>query len=83
MFSRMVLVPSGLSAQGGLISGLEEPLFNNGTTSAESVYQQNIYQSFSVGAQMITVAIGLAVGIFMSALVVYPFGRKNNALFSF
>ncbi|PSR85688.1 hypothetical protein BD289DRAFT_368231 [Coniella lustricola] len=78
----MVLVPSGLSAQGGLITGLEEPLFNNGT-STESTYQQNIYQSFSVGAQMITVAIGLAVGIFMSALVVYPLGRKNNALFSF
>lgn len=32
---------------------------------------------------MVTVAVGLAVGIFLSALVVYPFGRKNNALFSF
>ncbi|KAF3763290.1 DUF1212-domain-containing protein, partial [Cryphonectria parasitica EP155] len=79
----MVLVPSGLSAQGGLITGLETPLFDNSTTSAESIYEKNIYQSFSVGAQMITVAIGLAVGIFMSALVVYPLGRKNNALFSF
>lgn len=79
----MVLVPSGLSAQGGLLSGLTTPLFNNSTESAQSVYEQNIYQSFSVGAQMITVAVGLAVGIFMSALVVYPFGRKNNALFSF
>ncbi|CAN8105435.1 unnamed protein product [Discula destructiva] len=79
----MVLVPSGLAAQGGLMTGLTTPLFNNATTSAESVYEQNIYQSFSVGAQMITVAVGLAVGLFMSALVVYPFGRKNNALFSF
>lgn len=79
----MVLVPSGLAAQGGLVSGLTTPLFNNGTTDAQTVYENNIYQSFSVGAQMITVAIGLAVGIFMSALVVYPFGRKNNALFSF
>lgn len=79
----MVLVPSGLSAQGGLLSGLNTPLFNSGTTSAEAIYEQNIYHSFTVGAQMITVAVGLAVGIFLSALVVYPFGRKNNALFSF
>lgn len=79
----MVLVPSGLAAQGGLVAGLTTSLFNNGTTASNSEYEKNIYQSFSVGAQMITVAIGLAVGIFMSALVVYPFGRKNNALFSF
>lgn len=79
----MVLVPSGLSAQGGLVAGITTPLFNNGTTTAQSVYEQNIYQSFSVGAQMIMVAVGLATGIFLSALVVYPFGRTNNALFSF
>lgn len=79
----MVLVPSGLAAQGGLVAGLTTSLFNNATTDAQTVYEKNIYQSFSVGAQMITVAIGLAVGIFMSALVVYPFGRKNNAMFSF
>ncbi|KAH8673495.1 hypothetical protein BX600DRAFT_206447 [Xylariales sp. PMI_506] len=79
----MVLVPSGLSAQGGLISGISTPLFNNGSESAQEVYEQNIYQSFSVGAQMIQVAVGLAVGLFLSALLVYPFGKKNNALFSF
>lgn len=79
----MVLVPSGLSAQGGLVAGITTPLFNNATTNAQSFYEQNIYQSFSVGAQMITVAVGLTVGLFMSTLVVYPFGRRDNALFSF
>ncbi|KAI1329885.1 pheromone-regulated membrane protein [Xylariaceae sp. FL0255] len=79
----MILVPSGISAQGGLVSGIATPLFNNGTTDAQQVYEQNIYQSFSVGAQMIQVGVGLATGLFVSALVVYPFGRKNNALFSF
>ncbi|KAF2760818.1 DUF1212-domain-containing protein [Pseudovirgaria hyperparasitica] len=79
----MVLVPSGLSAQGGLIAGIETPLFNNGTLEAQTVYEQNLYRSFSVGAQMIQVAVGLSVGLFVSALLVYPFGRKNNALFSF
>lgn len=83
MVPSMVLVPSGLAAQGGLIAGLSTQLFNSTSSSSQAIYEQNIYQSFSVGAQMITVAIGLAVGIFMSALVVYPFGRKNNALFSF
>lgn len=79
----MVLVPSGISAQGGLLLGISTPLFNNGSTDAQDIYEQNIYQSFSVGAQMIQVAVGLATGLFLSALVVYPFGRKNNALFSF
>lgn len=79
----MVLVPSALSAQGGLIAGLSTPLFNNGSTNAQQIYEQNIYQSFSVGAQMIQVAVGLSVGLFVSALAIYPLGRKNNALFSF
>lgn len=79
----MVLVPSGLSAEGGLVAGITEPLFNNGTTSAQQVYEKNIYSSFSVGAQMIQVAVGLSVGLFISALAIYPLGRKNNALFSF
>ena len=79
----MVLVPSGLSAQGGLVSGISTPLFNNGTLSAQDVYEKNLYQSFSVGAQMIQVGVGLSVGLFVSALAIYPLGRKNNALFSF
>jgi uncharacterized membrane protein YjjP (DUF1212 family)/uncharacterized membrane protein YjjB (DUF3815 family) len=79
----MVLVPSGISAQGGLISGITIPLFSNSTTDAQTVYSDNLYQSFSVGAQMIQVAIGLSVGLLISALAIYPLGRKNNALFSF
>lgn len=79
----MILVPSGLSAQGGLVAGITTPLFNNATTDAQTVYEENIYQSFSVGAQMIQVAVGLSVGIFISALVVYPMGKRSNALFSF
>lgn len=54
---QVVLVPSGLSAQGGLVAGITTPLFNNATTNAQDVYEQNIYQSFSVGAQMIQVAV--------------------------
>lgn len=78
----MVLVPGGIAAQGGLIAGIAVPLFSNGTVDAQEVYSQNLYQSFSVGAQMILVGIGLSVGLLMSALAIYPLGRKNNALFS-
>lgn len=79
----MCLVPGGLAAQGGLTAGITSSLYTNGSAETESVYQTNIYRSFGVGAQMIEVAVGLAVGIFLSALIVYPFGKKNNALFSF
>ena len=79
----MVLVPGGISAQGGLVSGIAVPLFSNSTVDAQEKYSQNLYQSFSVGAQMIQVAVGLSVGLLLSALFIYPLGRKNNALFSF
>ncbi|KIW16154.1 hypothetical protein PV08_06205 [Exophiala spinifera] len=79
----MVLVPGGIAAQGGLISGITVPLFSNETVNAQQIYADNQYQSFSVGAQMIQVAVGLSVGLLISALVIYPFGRNNKALFSF
>lgn len=79
----MVLVPGGIAAQGGLISGITVPLFSNETVNAQQIYADNQYQSFSVGAQMIQVAVGLSVGLLISALAIYPLGRKNNALFSF
>lgn len=82
--SIMALVPGGLAAQGGLVAGITSPLIyssSNGTT-AQTIWEENVYRSFSVGGQMIQVALGLAVGVLLSALVVYPFGKKNNALCS-
>ncbi|TVY57403.1 Pheromone-regulated membrane protein 10 [Lachnellula cervina] len=38
---------------------------------------------FNVGYSMIQVAIGITVGLFLSALIVYPFGKKRSGLFSF
>lgn len=37
----------------------------------------------NVGYSMIQVAIGITVGLFLSALVVYPFGKRRSGLFSF
>lgn len=80
----MVLVPGGLAAQGGLISGITTTFTSTGnSTNAQNLYDENIFRSLSVGTQMMQVSVGLAVGVFLSALVVYPFGKKNNALVSF
>jgi uncharacterized membrane protein YjjB (DUF3815 family) len=38
---------------------------------------------FNVGYSMIQVAIGITVGLFLSALLVYPFGKRRSGLFSF
>lgn len=38
---------------------------------------------FNVAASMIQIAIGIAVGLFMSALIIYPLGKRRSGLFSF
>ena len=55
---------------------------SNGTdsTSANTVYSGTI---FDVGYGMVQVAIGISVGLFLSALVFYPRGKKRSGLFTF
>ncbi|KAG9235456.1 hypothetical protein BJ875DRAFT_440299 [Amylocarpus encephaloides] len=38
---------------------------------------------FNVGVSMVQVAVGITVGLFLSAFFVYPFGKKRSGLFSF
>lgn len=91
-----VQVPSGLAASGSLVSGITSAnqLTNrttgstsaNGTTTVSSAMDGdgNVNTMvFNVGYSMIQVAIGITVGLFMSALVVYPFGKRRSGLFSF
>lgn len=87
-----VQVPSGLAAGGSLISGLTSAnqLTNqtaNGTTTvsnATSTSTVNVNSDvLNVAYSMIQIAIGITVGLFMSALVVYPFGKTRSGLFSF
>lgn len=90
-----VQVPSGLAASGSLVSGIQSAnqITNstNGTaggagyntvTSGTDTNQLNTVV-FNVGYSMIQVAIGITVGLFLSALVVYPFGKRRSGLFSF
>ncbi|EPS26400.1 hypothetical protein PDE_01336 [Penicillium oxalicum 114-2] len=85
-----ILVPSGLAATGSLISGVQsadqikqnitshgssDPAPGAGLAAGSSV--------FSLGLGMIQVAIGITIGLFIAALVVYPFGKRRSGLFSF
>lgn len=89
-----VQVPSGLAASGSLISGLASAnqILNgtvNGTTTVSNATQAgsgtiDINSTvFNVGYSMIQVAIGITVGLFLSSLLIYPFGKRRSGLFSF
>ncbi|KAH8432979.1 threonine/serine exporter family protein [Aspergillus melleus] len=82
-----VLVPSGLASSGSLIAGInyadqvrENLSKGNGSAVDETSQDTSIA---SLGFGMIQVAIGITVGLFISALIVYPFGKRRSGLFSF
>jgi uncharacterized membrane protein YjjP (DUF1212 family) len=66
-------------------------IINNGTQGfleAQqniSLYGSKAYSGvvFDIGFGMVQVAIGITVGLFLAALVVYPLGKKRSGLFSF
>lgn len=63
----LFLVPSGLSAAGGLSQnyrGQDVDQFSNG---------------LQIGVRMVQVSIGITVGLFGSGLLVYSFGRRKSA----
>jgi uncharacterized membrane protein YjjP (DUF1212 family) len=83
-----VLVPSGLASSGSLVSGVQSAgeiranITGNssGTSSASSAANSSVYD---MGYGMIQVAIGITVGLFLSAIVIYPLGKRRSGLFSF
>lgn len=73
-----VQVPSGIASQSSLLSGVESAdKITNGTGKAESTND-----TLSFGSTMVQVSIGISVGLFAAALVVYPFGKKKTGLFT-
>jgi uncharacterized membrane protein YjjP (DUF1212 family) len=92
-----VQVPSGLAASGSLISGLASAnqIVQNTTApvNATSNYNGSGIPGasgvdvntvvFNVAYATIQIAIGITVGLFLSALIIYPFGKKRSGLFSF
>lgn len=86
-----VLVPSGLAASGSLISGIASANQIRGNVTRPNSggggmgIQAGISDTsvFNLGFGMVQVAIGITVGLFMAALVVYPYGKRRSGLFSF
>lgn len=91
-----VQVPSGLAVSGSLLSGVtsadqitrNETTLANGTVIAGTITttsQDTDLNStaFNVLFSVIQVAISISVGLSLSALIVYPFGKRRSGLFSF
>ncbi|KAI7121779.1 DUF1212-domain-containing protein, partial [Hortaea werneckii] len=88
-----VQVPSGIAVSGSLVSGIAsaDQIAGNATNGSTVVNTSSVTESvsslnnvaFTVGYSVIQVAIGITVGLFLSAIVVYPFGKKRSGLFSF
>ncbi|KAK1772015.1 hypothetical protein QBC33DRAFT_575740 [Phialemonium atrogriseum] len=87
-----VQVPSGIAAGGSLLAGIKAAnvITGNATVKATAsafagsqVVGVLDGTTFNVLFSVIQVAIGLSVGLFLSALIVYPLGKRSNSLFSF
>ncbi|KAJ4299034.1 hypothetical protein N0V90_004278 [Kalmusia sp. IMI 367209] len=85
-----VQVPSGLSVQGSLVSGINsaDQIVRNTTGNATTVSAYDASGSLNsvalnVGFSVIQIAIGITVGLFLAALLVYPLGKRRSGLFSF
>lgn len=74
-----VQVPSGIASKSTLLAGLTTA---NKITNATSSTDASDLSSLSFGATMVEVAIGISVGLFAAALVVYPFGKRRTSLFT-
>lgn len=77
------LVPSGLASTGSIISGLDySQALRNNTAKGLSADATDT-SLLGMGYGMIQTAIGISIGLFISALVVYPVGKRHTGLFSF
>ncbi|KAJ4417077.1 hypothetical protein N0V85_002013 [Neurospora sp. IMI 360204] len=87
-----VQVPSGLAVSGSLLSGVasadqitrNETLSADGQTVTAGTQTADLNSTaFNVLFSVIQVAISISVGLSLSALIVYPFGKRRSGLFSF
>ena len=87
-----VQVPSGLAVSGSLVSGLASAnqIAGNATNGTSVVNTTSLSTAtdglnslaFNVSYSVVQVAIGITVGLFLSAIVVYPLGKRRSGLFS-
>ncbi|ATY61169.1 DUF1212 domain membrane [Cordyceps militaris] len=79
-----VQVPSGLAAGGSLLAGITSANEATGNTTKSGTSAGGMDNTaFNVLFLVVQVAISISVGLFMSALMVYPLGKRRSGLFSF
>ena len=73
-----VLVPSGLSVSGSLVQGINNAnsITHNTTATDSTGLTSNL--AFTVGLNVVQVAIGITVGLFGGTLLMYPFGKGGK-----
>ncbi|KAH3513910.1 hypothetical protein KXV55_001550 [Aspergillus fumigatus] len=75
------MVPSGLASSGSILSAIEySDAVRNGTADTSGGTSGTSLTSLGYG--MIQTAIGITVGLFIAALIVYPSGKRRTGLFS-
>jgi uncharacterized membrane protein YjjP (DUF1212 family) len=76
-----VQVPSGLNSADQITRNTS----STATVSAADVTASSTLNSIAlnVGFSVIQIAIGITVGLFLAALIVYPLGKRRSGLFSF
>ncbi|PLB53562.1 DUF1212-domain-containing protein [Aspergillus steynii IBT 23096] len=78
------LVSSGLATSGSIMSGLAyAAAVKNNTAADDDSSSGSLQDSLSgLGYSMVQTALGITVGLFLSALVVYPYGKRRSGLFN-
>ncbi|KAK1148858.1 hypothetical protein N8T08_008743 [Aspergillus melleus] len=78
------LVSSGLATSGSIMSGLAyAAAVKNNTAADDGPSSDSLHDSLSgLGYSMVQTALGITVGLFLSALVVYPYGKRRSGLFN-
>ncbi|KAJ4400684.1 hypothetical protein N0V91_008522 [Didymella pomorum] len=78
-----VQVPGSLASSGAIESALETAsALIKGAADADTTTDGLNSIVFNVAASMIQIAIGITVGLFMAALLVYPMGKKRSGLWT-
>jgi uncharacterized membrane protein YjjB (DUF3815 family) len=71
---------TGISVINNGTQGFLNAQAQSSTQTTDTLYGGTI---FNVGYGMVQVAIGISVGLYLSALLVYPYGKRKSGLFSF
>ncbi|RWA11014.1 hypothetical protein EKO27_g4077 [Xylaria grammica] len=84
-------VPSGLAATGSLLSGLNaanqinnnsQPVNGTSTVPVDDGISNMSDVVYNVAGSMIQIAIGITLGLFLSALIIYPLGKRRSGLWT-